>query len=56
VMVYDFSGRLVLQQQLDAVKGFNQTSLQLGSLPAGMYNVTIVGTQSATEPVRIVKE
>lgn len=56
VMVHDFSGRLVLQQQLDAVKGFNQTSLQLGSLPAGMYNVTIVGTQSATEPVRIVKE
>lgn len=56
VMVYDFSGRLVLQQQLDAVKGFNQTTLQLGSLPAGMYNVTIVGTQSATEPVRIVKE
>jgi hypothetical protein len=56
VMVHDFSGRLVLQQQIDAAKGFNQTSLQLGSLPAGMYNVTIVGTQSATEPVRIVKE
>lgn len=56
VMVHDFSGRLVLQQQLDAAKGFNQTTLQLGSLPAGMYNVTIFGTQSATEPVRIVKE
>ena len=56
VMVHDFSGRLVLQQQMDAAKGFNQTSLELGSLPAGMYNVTILGTQSATEPVRIVKE
>jgi hypothetical protein len=56
VRVTDFTGRLVLEQRFDAQNGINEVPVQLGSLQAGVYLVSVANASSSAAPVRIVKE
>ena len=56
VRVTDFTGRLVLEQPFDAQNGINEAQVQLGSLQAGVYLVSVSNSTAAAAPVRIVKE
>jgi hypothetical protein len=52
----DCMGRLVLEQQQSAAKGQNSVKLQVGSLAAGLYVVTIGSENAVSVPVRMVKQ
>ncbi|MBL7783883.1 MAG: T9SS type A sorting domain-containing protein [Saprospiraceae bacterium] len=52
----DLHGRLVLEQRFDAQNGINEVPVQIGSLQAGVYLVSISNATTAAAPVRIVKE
>jgi hypothetical protein len=54
--VTDVAGRLVLEQQLDAAKGFNSSSLNVAALQAGVYFVSLDNGTALSEPMRFVKQ
>ncbi len=56
VRLTDFTGRIVLEQSAVAEKGFNEMTLLLANLPAGVYSVTIANGESVSVPVRVVKQ
>ncbi len=52
--VTDMMGRLVVQQQMETAKGQNSLTLQLGTVAAGTYFVTLTNSNETTAPVRFV--
>jgi len=56
IRVTDFAGRLVLVQEYAADNGINEVPVQLTSLQAGVYLISISNATSMAEPMRIVKE
>ncbi|MBP6827866.1 MAG: T9SS type A sorting domain-containing protein, partial [Saprospiraceae bacterium] len=56
VRLTDFNGHVVLEQTAQAGKGIISSQLSLRDLPAGVYNVTVAGETSVSEPVRVVKQ
>ena len=56
ISITDLHGRLVLEQRFDAQNGINEVPVQIGSLQAGVYLVSISNATTAAAPVRIVKE
>lgn len=56
IAVIDLHGRLVLEQRFDAQNGINEVPVQIGSLQAGVYLVSISNATAEASPVRIVKE
>lgn len=56
IRITDITGRMVLEQQISAEKGINESPVQLSGLQAGMYMVSISNATESTAPVRIVKE
>lgn len=53
----DLSGRVMLEQNTSGVKGLNNTQLDLLSLPAGMYLLSVIEKQNGPgATVRVVKQ
>ncbi len=56
VRVMDMTGRLVLEQTMEAVQNINELPLTLQGLQAGIYTVTVSDSTGASAPVRFVKQ
>ncbi len=56
VRVMDMTGRLVLQQVVEAVKDINELPLTLNGLQSGVYSVTVSNSTAVSTPVRFVKQ
>jgi Secretion system C-terminal sorting domain len=54
--VTDTNGRLVLEQQVSAIKGDNLTELSLGNLPVGTYAIQLISDDNASAQVMVVKQ
>jgi Secretion system C-terminal sorting domain len=54
--VTDTNGRLVLEQQVSAIKGDNLTELNLGNLPVGTYAIQLISDDNASAQVMVVKQ
>ncbi len=53
--ITDMTGRIVSRQQLAAIEGSNNASVQVTQLQAGVYFIAIATEQSISAPVRFVK-
>ncbi len=56
VRVMDMTGRLVLEQTMEAAQNINELPLTLQGLQAGIYTVTVSDSTGASAPVRFVKQ
>lgn len=54
--INDISGRLLLQQAVEAIKGSNSLTVIVSSLPAGIYLVRLHNGTTASEGMRFVKQ
>jgi len=54
--IVDMTGRLVLEQQMSALKGTNMFPVQLHGLSAGTYFITLSSDNEVAEPIRFVKQ
>jgi Secretion system C-terminal sorting domain len=56
IQVFDFTGRMVLEQQLAAAKGTNTQSVNLTTLAAGVYSVQVRTETEISAQVKVVKQ
>jgi hypothetical protein len=56
LQIFDFNGRLVLQQEALADKGVNLTEVDMSSLQAGTYTIHLVSTDVVSAQVKVVKQ
>jgi hypothetical protein len=56
VMVYDFTGRLVLTMPFEAQNGVNQAEIDLNFVHAGLYTVLVKSDHSVSSPAKVVRE
>jgi hypothetical protein len=56
IQVFDFTGRMVLEQQIAAVKGANTETLNLTTLAAGIYSVQVRTETEISAQVKVVKQ
>jgi Secretion system C-terminal sorting domain len=56
VSITDLAGKVLIQQPLDAAKGFNSTPVNVADLPSGIYFVRIDSGAVFSAPVRFVKQ
>ncbi len=56
VRIMDMTGRLVMQQVVEAVKDVNELPVTLHGLQAGIYSVTVSNVSGVSAPVRFVKQ
>ena len=54
--ITDITGRLLLEQPIEAQKGLNTRTLSLANLPAGMYLIGMDNGAALSAPVRVMKE
>ncbi len=54
--ITDISGRLILQQAVEATNGSNSLTVIVSSLPAGLYLVSLHNDTTASEGMRFVKQ
>lgn len=55
VKVYNTTGSIVMEQKTKLNKGINQVTINIESLPAGLYNIMIVAEQEIVK-TRVVKQ
>jgi Secretion system C-terminal sorting domain len=56
IQVFDFTGRMVLEQQLAAAKGTNTQAVNLTTLAAGVYSVQVRTETEISAQVKVVKQ
>jgi Secretion system C-terminal sorting domain len=56
IVITDSKGSLVFRQKIQAVSGVNQEELNVASLPAGAYTLSIVSETSGQKNIRFVKQ
>jgi hypothetical protein len=56
IQVFDFTGRMVLEQQLAALKGTNVQSVNMSSLAAGVYSLQVRTDNEISAQVKVVKQ
>ncbi len=54
--LFDFTGRLVLEQSADSEVGMNSVILPVSALPGGIYQLLLTDGSEVSRPVRIVKQ
>ncbi len=55
LQIFDFNGRLVLQQEILADKGVNLSEVDMTGLQAGTYSVQIASRDAVSSQVKVVK-
>ncbi|MCB0576797.1 MAG: T9SS type A sorting domain-containing protein, partial [Saprospiraceae bacterium] len=56
IRLTDVTGRLVLEESFESVKGINSRQLSLRDLAAGVYQLMIDDKTAVSAPVRIIKQ
>jgi hypothetical protein len=56
IQMFDFNGRLVLQQEVLADKGVNLSEVDMSSLQAGTYTVHLLSIDNISAQVKVVKQ
>jgi Secretion system C-terminal sorting domain len=56
IQVFDFTGRMVLEQQLAAAKGTNTQAVNLTTLATGVYSVQVRTETEISAQVKVVKQ